>query len=297
MQTVTKNKINDKILILGASGFVGSHLLKRLLQKGHCVRVLTRDPSKIKSKSKKLEIVQGDLNDKKTIRHLFENIDCIFYLVHAMESTLDYEQIERKQARNVASLLKKNQKCIYLSGLGVGKLSKHLRSRQNVGKILQKSEAKIIEMRASIIIGKGSLSFELIKAIVQKFPFILQSEWALAPCQPLALADLLTYFEQSITKKFRQNKIFELGGPQVVRYADLLILCAALQNLKRPIISIENFPKRYVLTVMRVFLSEFYEVGHKLLGSIEIPTVASKEIDLFYPPAKTSLKQAIKKAL
>lgn len=297
MKTVTKNKINDKVLILGATGFVGSHLLKRLLRKGHVIRILTRDPLKIKIKSKRLEVIQGDLNNKKSILNLFQDIDCIFYLVHAMESTLDYEKLEAKQAQNVASLLSKKQKLIYLSGLGEGKLSKHLRSRQKVGKILAKSSAKVIELRASIIIGKGSLSFEMIKAIVNRFPFILQSDWAISPCQPLALEDLLSYLEQSIHLKLRRNKIIEIGGPEIIHYIDLLILYAKLKKLKRPILRIDRFPKHYIPSIMKLFLSDYYEVGHKLLGSIEIPTTTDGKADQFFKPAKLTMNSAMKKSL
>ena len=227
--------MNQKILIIGATGFIGANLLKRLEENHHSVRVLARNPSKVMVISDQTEVVQGDLDDPTSLAPALNGIDIVYYLAHAMGDSGNFLQREKVQAQNLAQVLRPNQRVIYLGGiLPDEKLSTHLESRKQVGDYLRTSAAQIIEFRASIIIGKGSASFELIRALVQRLPVIILADWANANCQPIALNDVLDYLVSgaSIELNSRHN-IFNIAGPDVLPYGDLLKRYATFRQLKR----------------------------------------------------------------
>lgn len=285
------------VLVLGATGFVGSNLTSKLLREGQKVRVLARDPSKLTVDSSHLEIYTGDLLRPETLRKAFEGVTHIYYLVHAMASSDDYEELEKEQATNVSELLTSEHTIIYLSGLASGELSKHMRSRQHVGDLLRDSPAKVIEFRASIVIGRGSASFEMINAIVSRFPVIIESSWGRARCQPIAIDDLVQYLIAA--QELQEPEIIEIGGTTKLTYVDLLKLCAELKGLHRPTLRIEHFPKEIVLKAMEIFLPEYYEVGKKLFSSIELDSVVTtkgKRLIKRHHSLEAALKKALEKS-
>jgi hypothetical protein len=151
-----------------------------------------------------------------------------------------------------------------------------------VGDLLRTSLAKVIEFRASIVIGEGSLSFEMIRAIVERFPFILEANFSKSLCQPIALPDLMSYLKEAQTIAISKNEIIEIGGPEIVPYLELLNRYAKIRELRRPHLVIPDFPPGLVEPFMKVFLPEFQEVGRKLLTSIENPTtVTDASADIF----------------
>lgn len=266
-----------EILILGANGFVGRELLEVFSKNKIATRALVRTPSKIKNAPKNCEIYQGDLNEKESLEKAFEGIKVIYYLVHSMNQKESFQKIEEAQAKNINHFLTKEMRVIYLSGLGEGEnLSEHIESRHHVGKILQESAAQVIELRASIIIGDGSLSFELMRGIVERFPVIMNTSWSKALCQPLSKNDLLEYLFQSKDIHLQEkNEMIEIGGPEKITYEGLLSRYAKLKNLKRPVLSVENLPKSFAAKAVDLFLPEYSTVGLHLLDSIEIATVAN----------------------
>jgi uncharacterized protein YbjT (DUF2867 family) len=274
-----------KVAILGATGFVGGHLLEHLL-KDNSVKVLVRHPEKLTIRHPQLEVVKADLLEKETLIGEFDDVDVIYYLVHAMKEENDFSFKEEEQVRNLIPELKTHHRIIYLSGLGKeqieDELSIHLKSRQRVGDLLRTSLAKVIEFRASIVIGEGSLSFEMIRAIVERFPFILEANFSKSLCQPIALPDLMSYLKEAQTIAISKNEIIEIGGPEIVPYLELLNRYAKIRELRRPHLVIPDFPPGLVEPFMKVFLPEFQEVGRKLLTSIENPTtVTDASADIF----------------
>jgi uncharacterized protein YbjT (DUF2867 family) len=290
--------MKPNILILGASGFVGKHLTEFLINKHERVRAYTRSSSKITLKSDHMEIFEGDIFDKDALDLALEGIDIIYFLVHGMEQKHNFEDHEAEQAKALLKSLEPHHKVIYLSGLAPedAELSKHMRSRHNVGEILRRSNAQIIELRASIVIGPGSTSFEMIRAIAHRFPFIVEANWSKALCQPIAVSDLLNYLHMSKTIEVDQNKIIEIGGKEQVEYVELIKTYAKVAGLKRPVLKIEKFPKDAVEVALEVFLPEYFEVGKKLLGSIQIPSIVTTKKDLGFTIQPIDVLTAMERA-
>jgi uncharacterized protein YbjT (DUF2867 family) len=266
--------MSHKILIIGATGFIGANLLKRFELEQKLVRVLARTPSKVMVSSDLTQVVQGDLDDPSSLVQALDGIDVVYYLAHAMGESGDFLEREKVQAQNLGKLLNPQQRVIYLGGiLPEEKLSTHLESRRQVGDILRTSAAKTIEFRASIIIGRGSASFELIRALVQRLPVIILANWANAHCQPIALDDVLDYLTAAADCEMSENhKVFNIAGPDVLPYGDLLKRYASFKGLKRSEIYIASFPKELVTKLLPIVAPEYAEVGIKLLDSIELPT-------------------------
>lgn len=282
-----------KILVFGGTGFVGKNLVD-FLKNEHDVTVVSRRNISI---GDKVTIIQADLSKDENLDFIKE-YDVIYYLVHAMDSQGDYEAIEKKQAQKVASFLLEGQKIIYLSGLAqADELSKHMRSRHQVGEAFRSSKAITIEIRASIVIGEGSLSFEMIRAIVERFPVILEASWSKTKCEPIYIEDLLKYLSQSI--ELIESKIIEVGGCEVVEYVELLKMYAQIVQLKRPTLKIKQFPINVVGNIMSVFLPEYEKVGRNLLQSIDIEsTVRTTDYQEFHISARTiefAMRESIKK--
>jgi uncharacterized protein YbjT (DUF2867 family) len=284
----------NKILIIGARGFVGRNLINSFNNPAK-LKLMVRNKDFVPF-SGDYEIVQADLTKIETLDHVLDGVDTIYYLAHGMDQKEPFDKIEALQANNLAHYLKPEHKLIYLSGLGDDNLSIHLQSRQNVGNIFRKSPARIIELRASIVIGNGSTSFELIRAIVERFPIILNADWSNTLCQPIALENLLTILVQCHDIHSEENVIYPIGENEQLRYVDLLIKYAKLRNLKRPVVKIKDFPISIVEEIMQIFLNEYYEVGRKLLGSIEIPTTIN-EMNHPFQTKKITIDQAIQDAI
>lgn len=268
--------MNPEILIIGATGFIGSNLLKTFEEKQTPVRVLARTPSKVVISSDTTEVLYGDLDKKETLVDKLEAIKTIYYLAHAMnEANNDFVSQELKQAQNLAEFLTEEHKLIYLGGIIPDeKLSDHLQARANVGKTLRESKATIVEFRASIIIGKGSASFEIVRAIINKLPLIITAKWSQSLCQPIALIDVLNYLISAHKMTFEhKEQVFNIAGPDLIAYHELLTGYAKYKGLYRPTLHIKNFPKEAALKVLHFISSEYYTVGERLLESIEHETV------------------------
>jgi uncharacterized protein YbjT (DUF2867 family) len=275
--------MNSKILVIGGSGFVGSELCKLLLIQNEYIRVLTRNPQKITQQSEFLEVVTGDLEDPNSLKGVFDGIEVIYYLAHGMKDHgQDFELVESQQVKNILPMITKNQRIIYLSGIiPDDELSPHLSSRKKVGELLSNSKADYNEIRASIIIGAGSESFELIRSLVHRAPCILSSSWAQAKCQPIALSDVVKYLIKTMQLNFDQTlPIIEIGGSEQMTYQDLITKIAKFYQLKRPVLLSEKFTKKMAMEAIKVIAPEYANTGIKLLSSIEHETIVHQ----FAPP-------------
>lgn len=270
-----------KILVTGANGFVGSALIQQLIAEGHEVIALVRSLKNVKAEAKNVSWIEGDLLVADQLPKL-EKCDAAFFLVHGLkEESSKFEYLESKAAVNFINWLRPSgcKKIIYLGGLGPkdSDLSPHLRSRQLTGAILGASGIHTIEFRASIVLGEGSLSFEMIKALSERLPFRPQFELLNQQCQPLVLKDLLKYLEASLNHKGEGHEVFEVGGPDVATYGELLDLYAELSGLKRKRVKIPEVEVKVLLKALDYAIPEHSHAGKKLTESLEHPTVVTNQ--------------------
>ncbi len=296
-------KDTSKILVTGGTGYIGGRLIPLLEQRGLRVRCLARRPEFLQSRvGSETEVVAGDVLQVETLDSALAGIETAFYLVHSMGTGNDFEDEDRIAARNFSEAAKRNgvRRIIYLGGLGDEhqQLSKHLRSRQEVGSILRESGAQVIEFRASIVIGSGSLSFELIRALVQKLPVMLCPKWVSTPAQPIAIEDLLSYLLAAMELPDGSSDIFEIGGPDQVSYGDIMQEYARQRGLKRWMISVPFLSPRLSSLWLGLVTPVYARVGRKLVDSLKNPTVVtnSHASDLFAVQPR-GVRDAIARAL
>ncbi len=221
------NRNDPKLILLtGATGYVGGRLLPVLESAGHRVRCLTRHPEALRHRlGENSEIILGDVLDSASLPAHLAGVDTAYYLVHAMGSENSFEAEDRRAAHGFAAAAREAgvKRVIYLGGLGAGEnLSAHLRSRQEVGAILREFGVQTIELRASIVIGSGSASFEMIRSLVEKLPVMVTPRWVHTRTQPIAIEDVIAYLVQALTLPLAASRIFEIGGPDQVSYLELM---------------------------------------------------------------------------
>ncbi len=231
------------VLVIGATGYIGGRLVPRLLRSGHNVRALARSPQKILCRpwgqSPGLEVVQGDVMDLPSMFEAAKGCRAAYYLVHSMISARkDFAQVDRISAENMAqaAFKAKMEQIIYLGGLGSENdpdLSEHLHSRHEVGRILQKCHVPATVLKAAMIIGSGSASFEMLRYLTDRLPIMITPRWVQTPAQPISVVNVLEYLEACLDNEAAKGKTFDIGGPDVVTYGDLVHLYAELADLPR----------------------------------------------------------------
>lgn len=235
----------NRVLVCGATGYVGGRLVPELLQKGYVVRCLVRSPDKLRmfpwSQHDRLEVIQGDLDDIDTVRQAAEQTDAAYYLVHSMISAgNDYAERDRELANQFVQSLKGSgcRRVIYLGGLGEmgSDLSKHLHSRREVAEILQQSEVPVTVFRAAMIIGSGSASFEILRYLVERLPIMITPKWVKMETQPIAIRDVLRYLVQCLEVPETAGRVVDIGGQDVYSYQRLMQIMAAAIGLPRRVI-------------------------------------------------------------
>lgn len=295
--------MNKKIVLTGATGYVGGRLLNLLNNSGYKVRCIARNPEFLRSRvSNNVEVVKGDVLDRDSLLRALEGMDVAFYLIHSMGSKKDFEVTDRIAAENFGDAARATgiKKIIYLGGLLDQKeyLSPHLRSRQEVGNILRKSGVQVIEFRASIIIGSGSLSFEMIRALVERLPAMITPKWVRIPSQPIFIGDVLKYLLAAIDMDFEENKIFEIGGPEVVSYSYLMQEYAKMRGLKRIMIPVPVLTPRLSGLWLGLVTPLYSRVGQKLIDSIKHPTIVKdSSVKNYFEITPIGVRQSIELAL
>lgn len=270
--------MKDIILIAGATGYVGGELLKKLLGGGYAVRCLARRPEALRAKGLAgLEVVAGDVLNAESVRAAMAGVTCAYYLVHSMGSTQSFEEQDRRGAQNFSNAAREAgvERMIYLGGLGRSsdQLSMHLRSRQEVGEILRSAGVLVLEFRASVVIGSGSLSFEMIRALVERLPVMIAPRWVSVEAQPIAIGDLLSYLVAALHHPMEASRIFEIGGSDRVSYGGLMREYARQRGLKRLVISVPLLTPRLSSLWLGLVTPLYMRVGRKLIDSIRHSTV------------------------
>ena len=292
-----------KILITGATGYIGNRLLKKLENNDYSLFCLARKPEYLISRvSNQVSVIKGDVLNQKSLEKALEGIDTAFYLVHSMGNKDSFEELDRMGANNFGKAAEKNgvKRIIFLGGLGDSskQLSTHLKSRHETGDILRKYKVQVIEFRSSVVIGAGSLSFEIIRALVEKLPVMTTPKWVYSKTQPILINDLLDYLYDSIKLIVEGNKIFEIGSEDVITYGDLMQIYAGHRGLERYIIPVPVLTPWLSSLWLGIVTPVYSRVGRKIIDSLKFPTVINDFSAKEYFDIKTkNVSDSIKIAL
>ncbi len=227
------------VLVTGATGYIGGRLTPRLLAERHRVRVLARNAARVGSRSwaDQVEIVEGDALDRDTLAQALAGVDCAYYLIHSMGSGAKFHELDVDAARLFGHVAKEAgvRRIVYLGGLGDPKadLSQHLRSRQDTGRALREGGVPVTEFRAAVIVGSGSISFEMIRYLVERLPVMVCPRWVYSRVQPIAVNDVLDYLAAAPTNAACGDKVIEIGGDGVTTYRGMMLGYARARGLRR----------------------------------------------------------------
>jgi uncharacterized protein YbjT (DUF2867 family) len=238
------------VLVTGATGYIGGRLVSRLLEAGYRVRVLTRDPARLQGRSwlAQVEIVQADVLQPETLPAAMAGITAAFYLVHVMNGVEDFRQRNMSAARNFGQAAQSAgvQRIIYLGSLGnvEADRSQRLRSRQETGQVLRDSRVPVTEFRASLILGCGSMFFEMIRYGTERVPIMLAPRWVYTPVQPISVFDVVSYLIAALQRPESVGQIIEIGGPETLTYGDMVMGYARARGLRHALIPLPMFGAR-----------------------------------------------------
>ena len=294
----------SKILVTGSTGFIGKRLIYQLLEDGHEVYALSRirGVGLGSLKHPNLHVIWGDLKDPSTMDPFPGDIDVAYYLIHSMaENINNLLQVEGNTAQNFIDALDKTncKQIIYLGGIinKQGELSEHLQSRLNVESVLKKAKASLTVLRASIIIGAGSASFEIIRDLVEKLPFMIAPRWVESHCQPIAIFDVLYYLSHAAVKTEMYGKIYDIGGPEVMTFKEVLLRYASFRKLKRYILNV-SFMTPKLSSYWLVFITSVrYTLCSYLVDSMKYDSCCvNTSIQEVLPHSCISYEEALKRA-
>ncbi|HEY5638853.1 MAG TPA: SDR family oxidoreductase [Dehalococcoidia bacterium] len=295
-------EVKPLILLTGATGYVGGRLLVALEKGGHRVRCLARQPDHLSARaSPGTEVVRGDLLDLESLRQAMSGVTTAYYLVHSMGSDDSFQKQETASAQNFAQAAVEAgvRRIVYLGGLGRGQdLSPHLASRREVGRILRESGTTTIEFRASIIVGSGSLSFEIVRALVDRLPVMVTPRWVRVRAQPIAIEDVVAYLVSALDVGVDQSEVVEIGGAEAVTYQEMMREYARQRGLKRLMIPVPVLTPRLSSLWLGLVTPVYATIGRKLIDSIPHETVVASDLALrLFDVRPLGIKDAIARAI
>jgi uncharacterized protein YbjT (DUF2867 family) len=294
---------SEWVLVTGATGYVGGRLLRVLLEKGYQVRALARNPRHLHFPvTRQLEIVQGDVFRPESLAGALSGVETAFYLIHSMGEGDEFAERDRQAARNFATAAREAGvgKIIYLGGLGdeTADLSRHLHSRQEVGDVLASAGVPVLEFRASIVLGSGSLSFEIVRALTERLPVMVAPKWVHTPAQPIGIEDLLAYLVAGVEKPVEGHQIYEIGGADVVNYGDIIREYARQRGLRRYLLPVPFLSPAVSSWWLLLVTPANARVGRKLIDGVRVPTLVTNSRALHeFPIRPMTMRRAIERAL
>lgn len=278
LDTMCLNK-KMKVLLTGATGYIGKRLLPVLIENGHEVVCCARDPKRFnppESIKPFLEIIKVDFLKEETLKNIPKDIDAAYYLIHSMSNSKDYEKLEEITAINFKNHLSTTsvKQVIYLSGIvNRDDLSKHLQSRKNVENILDQGKYSLTTLRAGIIVGSGSASFEIIRDLVEKLPIMITPKWLNTKCQPIGVRDVIKFLEKSLLNHKVYGQNFDIGGPDILSYKDMLLGFAKVRGFKRWIQTVPIMTPKLSSYWLYFVTSTSYKLAVSLVESMKIEVV------------------------
>jgi uncharacterized protein YbjT (DUF2867 family) len=269
-----------KILLTGATGYIGKRLLPILVAQGHEIICCVRDKNRFytpKEFEKHIQVIEVDFLEEESMPVIPIDIDAAYYLIHSMSSSSDnYDELESSSANNFVQRINetKAKQVIYLTGIVNDKsLSKHLSSRKKVEDILSSGNYAMTALRAGIIVGSGSASFEIIRDLVNKLPLMITPKWLNTRCQPIAINDVLDFLSKSLLNPLTYNQNFDIGGPDILSYKEMLLGYAKAKNLKRWIFTVPIMTPKLSSYWLYFVTSTSYKLASALVSSMKVEVV------------------------
>ena len=292
-----------KVLLTGATGYIGKRLLPVLVDKGYNVVCCVRDRNKFhpeESIKSKIQIIEVDLSIKETLNNIPPDLDFAYYLVHSMSTSSDYDEVEKISAINFRERLNETnvKQVVYLSGIvNSQNLSKHLNSRRNVEIELSKGNFALTTVRAGIIIGSGSASFEIIRDLVEKLPIMIAPKWLKTKCQPIGVSDVIKILTDILNNEKTFNKSYDIAGDEVLTYKQMLLEFASVRGLKRYIWTIPVMTPKLSSYWLFFITSTSYKLATSLVDSMKVEVIArDNEIMKLLNIKPLSYRDSIRKA-
>jgi uncharacterized protein YbjT (DUF2867 family) len=265
-----------RVLVTGATGFVGSRLVPELVAAGHNVRALVRDPERY-DPPEGVEVVVGDLLDSDSLAGVFDGVEAAYYLVHSMGSGGDFAERDRRAARNFADAAEAAGvgRVVYLGGLGEDRdeLSEHLKSRREVEAILADADPALTTLRAAVIVGAGSAGFDLVVQLVKRLPVMVTPQWVRTPCQPIAVRDVVSYLVGVLDESETAGETYEIGGPEVLSYQTMMERTAALVDQRLYILPVPVLSPKLSTYWVDLVTDVPRSVAHPLIHGLKNPVV------------------------
>ena len=290
-----------QVLVTGATGFVGSHLVPQLLAAGHDVRALTRDRSRYDGPDE-VSVVEGDVLDAPSLDGAFDDVDAAYYLIHSMGASGDFEEKDRTAARNFAEAASDAgvSQVVYLGGLGgeSGTLSDHLRSRREVESVLKEGEYDLTVFRAAIVVGPESSSFRIVISLTKRLPVMITPAWVRTPSQPIYVDDVVEYLTGAIETPAARGRTFEIGGPEVLSYEEMMQRTAAVLGRRLYVIPVPVLTPRLSAYWVDLVTDVPASVAHPLIEGMKNPVVVTDDsvtdvIDADLTPFDDAVRQTL----
>ncbi len=269
-----------RVLLTGANGYIGMRLLPVLIEAGHKVICCVRDKSRLPLKKgfeEHVEFFEVDFLEDFDMDSAPKDIDAAYYLIHSMSTSGDFEEKEKRSAKNFINYLNQTsaKQLVYLSGIvNSDELSKHLNSRLATEEVLKKAKAKYTVLRAGIIVGSGSASFEIIRDLVEKLPVMIAPRWLETKCQPIAIRNVIQYLSKVLGNEECLDKVFDIGGPDIITYKQMLLQFAEVRELKRYIGIVPIMTPRLSSYWLYFVTSTSYPLAVNLVNSMKVDVVA-----------------------